>query len=116
VVVKTYRSYFFGDRVISGRHDFDADNDTSGLQIAHALFDACSDSCQSFELWQGERMVYVPRTYRETSFTEMSAAHQPAVIETEETLAQSRWSVAKSRRLLERLKDSSPERWLSARN
>ena len=110
--MKTYRIYFFGDRVINGRHD----NDTSGLQIAHALFDACSDNCQSFELWQGARMVYVPRTYRQMSFTEMSAAHQQAVIETEETLAQSRWNVAKSRRLLERLKDSSPERWLSARN
>jgi hypothetical protein len=59
--------------------------------------------CQSFELLQGERRVYVPRAYRELSFAELSAPHQQEVIETEETLAQSLWGIAKSRRLLERL-------------
>jgi hypothetical protein len=119
VALNTYRIYFFGDRAISGRHDFDAENDPTALQMAHALSDACPDSCQSFDLWRGERRV--PRTYRETSFAEMSAANQQAVIETEETLAQSRWSVAKSRRLLERLEaeglaTSSQGRVLNVRN
>jgi hypothetical protein len=41
--VNTYRIYFFGDRAISRRHDIDAENDTTALQMAHALFDACSD-------------------------------------------------------------------------
>jgi hypothetical protein len=72
VTVNTYRIYFFGDRAICGRHDFDAANDATAFQIAQALFDACSDSCQSFHLWQGERRLYVLRTYRETSFAEMS--------------------------------------------
>ena len=96
--MNSYRIYFFGDRAISGRHEFEAENDTTALQIAHALFDACSDRCQSFDLWQGERRVYVPRTYRELSFAELSAARYQEVIETEETPAQSLWSVAKSRR------------------
>jgi len=105
--VNSYRIYFFGDRAISGRHEFEAGNDTTALPIAHALFDACSDSCQSFDLWRGERRGYVPRTYLELSFAELSAACQQEVIETEETLTQGLWSVAKSRRLLERLKPTA---------
>ena len=106
--MNTYRIYFFGERAISGRHDFDADNDPTALQVAHALFDACSDRCQSFDLWQGDRRVYLPRLYRERSFAEMSAANQEAVIETEEMISRSEWRVAKSRRLLEGIQAALP--------
>ena len=39
-----YRIYFFGERSIIGRHDFDADSDQSAIHIAQVIFEACGDS------------------------------------------------------------------------
>ena len=78
----TYRIYFIGETVIRGRDDFEADNDQAAIQIAHALFDACSDNCRSFDLWQQICRVAVPRLFEPTTFDELSAANQERVIET----------------------------------
>lgn len=40
-----YRVYFSADTSIHGRHDFEAENDQSAIEIAVVLFDACSDDC-----------------------------------------------------------------------
>jgi hypothetical protein len=104
----TYRIYFFGEQKIVGRHDFEADSDTTARQMAQALFDACSDNCQSFDLWQVSKHISVPRLFRPLSFAELSAASQERVIQTKEQIAQSAWVVAKSRRLLEYLETNRP--------
>jgi hypothetical protein len=71
--------------------------------MAQALFDACSDSCQSFDLWQASRRISIPQLFQPMSFAELSAASQERVIRTEEQIAESEWLVAKSHRLLEQL-------------
>jgi hypothetical protein len=95
---------------IIGRHDFEADGDPTAAQMAQALFDVCSDSCQSFDLWKGSKHISVPRLFRSVSFAELSAASQERVIQTEEQIAQSEWLVAKSRRLLEYLETNGARR------
>jgi hypothetical protein len=99
----SYHIYIVGERIIRGRHDFEADDDQNAIQIAHALLDACSDECQSFDLWQGTRRIPIPRPVEPTTFDELSAANQQRAIETEERIVQSEWAIAWSRRLLDRL-------------
>ena len=98
-----YRIYFVSTTTICGRHDFSADNDQSAIQIAHLLFEACSDGCQSYDLWQGDRRVAIPRLFVPLTFNELSAAQQECAVDTEERIVRSEWSIAKSRRLLESL-------------
>jgi hypothetical protein len=107
-VMATYRIYFFGAQEVIGRHDFEADNNTIAIQMAQALFDACSDNCQLFDLWQGTKRISIPRLFQPTSFAELSAASQERVMQTEEQIAQSEWLVAKSRRLLAQLETKRP--------
>ena len=101
--MSSYRIYFVGAGAIHGRQDFDADGDQNAIEVAHVLLDACSDACQSFDLWQGTRRVAVPRLFEPTTFDELSAANQERVVHTEEMIVLSRWRIAESRRLLERL-------------
>ena len=98
-----YRIYLVGPGLIQRRHDFQADNDQIAVQIAHILFDACSDDCESFDLWSGARRVAVPRLFQPKTFDDLSAANQECVIDTEERIVHSGWLIAQSRRLLERL-------------
>ena len=53
-----YRVYFLneGGRIEAG-HDFEADSDAVALVVADALCEACADTCDRFELWQGVRRV-----------------------------------------------------------
>lgn len=105
----SYRIYFFDETRIRGRHDFDADNDQSAIQIAHVLFDACSDDCRFIDLWQGTRRIAFPRLFVPTTFDGLSAANQECVVDTEERIAHSEWHIARSRRLLERLATKKAE-------
>ena len=105
-----YRIYFFGVEEIIGRHDFEADGDPTAVQMAQALFDVCSDTCQSFDLWRSSKHISVPRLFRSLSFAELSEVSQERVIQTEEQIAQSAWLVAKSRRLLEYLEANRARR------
>jgi hypothetical protein len=91
-----YRIYFFGDRQIHGRYDFDADKDQSAIQIGHVLFEACSDDCQSFDLWQDIKRLAVPRLFAPNTFDELSATHQELIVDTEERIAHSEWRIASS--------------------
>lgn len=93
-----YRMYFRIDDHIHGRQDFRADDDFAAIRIAGVLFDACSDICQSFELWQGERLIPAHQPHHLTDLTE---AHQRLTIEMLEAISQSHWLIARSRRLIE---------------
>ena len=109
-VMARYRIYFFGVEEVIGRHDFEADGDPTAVQMAQALFDVCSDTCQSFDLWRSSKHISVPRLLRSLSFAELSEVSQERVIQTEEQIAQSAWLVAKSRRLLEYLEANRARR------
>ena len=55
---------------IRAREDFKADSDTDAVLIARVLCDACSDSYDSFELWQAKRKVDTAQQRRPMSFAE----------------------------------------------
>jgi hypothetical protein len=102
-----YRMYFGirGQRQIHGCEEFEAGDDAAAIRIACVLYDACSDACDYFELWQGEeRPVYSRQGYRQgTRLADLIEAHQNVVIEREEHISQSHWLIAQSRRLIEAL-------------
>ena len=101
-----YRMYFLVADRITGREDFDAADDVAALSIARILCEACSDICQSFELWQGTRRLRArqPPYRRATALADLDDAGQRAAIETEEAIARSQWRIAQSERLFARLK------------
>jgi len=97
----TYRMYFLASGRIEGREDFEADQDVAAIRIARVLYDACSDICQSFELWQGTRQINTQQPqHSRTSIADLIEAHQRVTIETEEVISQSDWMIARSRRLI----------------
>ena len=101
-----YRMYFLASERIGGRQDFEADEDVAAIRIAHVLHDTCSDICQSFELWQGNRQIRAqqPQPRDSTaSLIDLIEDHQRVVIDTEEVISQSCWTIARSRRLIETL-------------
>jgi hypothetical protein len=103
--MSTYRMYFRAAGEIHGRDDFEADDDVAAIRIARALHDACSDMCQSFELWQGTRKI---RTHKRphhvtAGLAGLIEAHQRVTIEREEAISESEWMIARSRRLIETL-------------
>ena len=102
-----YRIYFIDEGSICGRHDFSGESDHAAIQMAHVLFEACSDGCDLFDLWQGTRHVAVPQPFVPMTFAELSATAQELVVETEECIVQSQWNIAKSRRLLQALEAKS---------
>ena len=108
-----YHVYFrSGEDAIVGRDDFAAEDDATALQIASLLQDACSDMCERFELWEGARPI-VPRPAAKPA---LSAADfyrrlEEIAIEREIAIRDSRWMIARSKRLLEqmqRLIDKAP--------
>ena len=106
-----YRMYFLVADRIGAREDFQADNDIDAIRIAQVLCDACSDSCNSFELWQEERKVDTAQRSQPVSLAELTQAHQQLVPETEEVILKSEWAIAQSKRLIEcieRLKPGGP--------
>ena len=106
-----YRMYLLAADRIRAREDFEADNDIDAIRIAQVLRDVCSDSCDSFELWQEERKVDTAPGFQRGSLAELTQAHQQIVVETEETILKSEWTIAQSKRLIdriERLKQGGP--------
>jgi len=100
----SYRIYFtaLNDRIV-GRHDFEADDDAAAARIGYVLFEACSDACHAFELWEGSRKVRSRRRRRHVSLSDLADDHQQIVVQTEELISRSEWVIAQSRKLLERL-------------
>jgi len=102
--VAAYRIYFTARHgSILGRHDFEAQDDLAASRIACALFEACSDSCHSLDLWQGTRRIRVRRPQRSLGLADLSDDLQEVAIKTEEMIVRSEFAVAHSRRLIERL-------------
>jgi hypothetical protein len=97
----TYRMYFRTAGKIHGRHDFEADNDVAAIRIARVLYDTCADTCDSFELWQGNRPIpaRLPH-HQKANLADLIEAHQRLAIESEERISQSRWMIARSQRLM----------------
>jgi hypothetical protein len=96
-----YRMYFLVANRIRAREDFDADDDADAIRIAPVLSDACSDSCDPFELWQEERKVDTAQRPQPVSLDELTQAHQQIVLEIEETILENHWTIAQSKRLVE---------------
>jgi hypothetical protein len=99
---------YFRHRVngIVGRDEFEAEDDGAALAFAEVLCDACSDVCDSFELWQGVRLVGACNggDCAKLDAPQLNAKTQTAAAEHEERLLDSKWAIARSRRLLERLR------------
>jgi CheY-like chemotaxis protein len=58
----SYRIYFRDhEGLTAGRHDFYASDDDAAMVIAALLCDACSDVCETFELWDGTRISLLPQ-------------------------------------------------------
>jgi hypothetical protein len=98
-----YRMYFLVAESIRGREDFQADNDIDAIRLAQVLCDACSDSCDSFELWQGQRKVETAQGCQPLSLAELTQAHQQLVLETLEAILERNWVIAQSKQLIERI-------------
>ena len=99
-----YRIYFYINGEIHGRQDFEADGDVAAIRIARVLYDACSDLCDRFELWQGKRQIYARQPHHQrANLADLIEDHQRVTIEIEERVRQSRWMIARSQRLIETL-------------
>lgn len=104
----SYSLYFRDEREIVGREDFEASDDDDALAMAELLYEACSDHCESFELWQGKRHVNSSLSAslalrQRKSVFEITAHIQERLRQREEAIRDSRWRIAESRRLLERI-------------
>lgn len=99
----SYRCFFRGrSGAIEGRDDFEANDDKEAAVLAELLGDACSDICDTFELWQGERLLDIP-SGQPMLVSEITARMQASLVLREEAIRDSRWMIARSHRLLEKL-------------
>ena len=103
--MNTYRVYFCDSTRIVGRHDFTAGDDQAAVTMADVLCDACSDRCDSFEVWSGDHCIVGRRSHSPRAADVIMGRCQEAMIECEETIQRSQWSIASSERLLERLSE-----------
>lgn len=83
-----------------GRQAFEADDSTSALFIAAAIFEGCGQDCDSYELWDNAYRIDAPLSL---SGKQLTANRQEQVITAEESILGGRWAVAKSKHLLSRL-------------
>jgi hypothetical protein len=107
--VAIYRLYLKNESgVILCREDFDAESRDGAAKIAWALCDACSDICQSFELWQGDHRIHCAGTPIATlTARDLGVYTQGIVIERELAIRDSRWLVAESKRLIAKIEEWS---------
>jgi hypothetical protein len=96
---------FFRDMVrIVGRDDFEADDSHAAEVIALGLlFDACSDTCSSYEVWQGSTLICENGARRSKRLDDLTAQHKAVVTAREEVIRDSGWAIASSRRLIQQL-------------
>jgi hypothetical protein len=100
----TYRLYFLASGRIRAAEEFEANNDIDAIRIARLVYDACSDMCEAFELWQATRLIRTrPPPYSGVSLSDLTENHQRIVIEREEVIRNSHWALARSQRLIEAL-------------
>lgn len=105
--MKWYRMYFYGaSGSFQGRHEFEAQDDLAAMTVAEHLCDACSDRCETFQLWDGVRCVDVSFSrmpHPAVPLDQISLSFQKSMIESEETIRHSDWAIARSKRLVERI-------------
>jgi hypothetical protein len=101
----SYRVFFRNAFGIVGRQDFLAGDERAAVAIAEILCEACSDKCDSFDVWRGVRCVVQERRPRfpRLSADAITAEGQSVLIECEEAIRKSQWTVATSERLSMRL-------------
>jgi hypothetical protein len=108
----TYRIYFRTASFIRGRHDFTAEGDAAAMVVAGLLYEACSDLCNLFELWQGGKMVFPaadPMAIATATSAMLTTVRQEAVRSHEELIRDSSWTIAESKRLLTRIRQLTDE-------
>jgi hypothetical protein len=101
---KRYSVYFLVEgHELAGYRTFVALSDFDARQIAGTVFELCQDACQSVEVWRdGELLFRLAESDLAQPF-QLNVYTASAVLELEEALAESRWAIARSRRLLARL-------------
>jgi hypothetical protein len=105
--VSTYRMYFRSGNQIHGREHFESDDDVTAIHIARVLYDSCSEVCDRFELWHGNCEIRARKPHHQrASLADLTDAHQRVALEREEHISESRWLIARSRRLIEILDGS----------
>ena len=103
--MSTYRVFFRSAGQIVGRHDFVAADDQAAVTTADILCDACSDRCDSFEVWIGDRCI-LGLTRRSPRTAEVILGRsQEVIVECEEAIQRSSWAIAASETLLKRLEN-----------
>ena len=112
--MKWYRVYLYSESgSFQGRDEFEAEDDRAAMVVAEHLCDACSDLCASFELWDGGRRVDIsfsklPRP--SVSVEQITLASQASLVRREEAMRNSRWAVARSQRLIEKMESLLADR------
>jgi hypothetical protein len=105
--MKWYRVYLYGGSgSIQGRDEYEAEDDRAAMAIAEMLCDACSDVCETFQLWDGARRVdlsFSRLPCPSVTPEQVGAIAQMPLIRREEAIRDSQWAVARSKRLIERM-------------
>ena len=102
--MRSYRLRLFAGNDMT-QVQFTAERDSDAAAAATAIFQACSDVCDSFEVRRDAYWIAgmgKPYRQRELRLEELAARTQEVVIETEEALVQSESMIARSKLLLER--------------
>lgn len=55
--MKLYRIFLLQQDKIVTSHDFRVENDDWACRVAALVFDACTERCDHFELWEGSRLA-----------------------------------------------------------
>src|SRR5215469_5936983 len=101
-VPMSYTLYLVTDGHFSDARHFVAGSDEAALAVAYAVQDACSDSFQTFELWQRSRQIVGKAWPRpEPLSAEVAVESQARVLELEESLLSSRRALAESMKLIQ---------------
>ena len=97
-----YQIFFLADGRTQCREDLQAEDDVAAIRIARVLYDACSDVCEAFELWQGRREIRAAQQphHATARLADLIEAHQRVTIDREEAISQSKGMIARSRRLI----------------
>jgi hypothetical protein len=96
---------FFDDGIVCGRFDFQADDDHRAAETAEILFQACSDRCESWGIWEGNEFLSSGplRLSARLLASDLAERRQENIAQCEETILNSEWVVASSTRLLAEL-------------
>jgi hypothetical protein len=99
-VLHRYQLFLLASGELGTRLEFFADDDEEALENGSLLFEACSDVCSSYELWNGSQLLIRGRPAgAPTALQTLSEARQSQMLQMEESLHSSRWCITRSNRL-----------------